>query len=144
MKQCIFNFSICIWSAFHMALFTSGVDYVPHFVEQSSCWEGKSLAASHEIRCCTLTSSAKDASEYYMCVCLLTCSKWLEWLIWIILFVHIYIYIYIYISPMKYASSQLVYFIITYYFLLLVLAHLSHHEGEPSTRENIIHVYVKI
>ena len=51
---------------------------------------------------------------------------------------------YIYISPMKYASSQLVYFIITYYFLLLVLAHLSHHEGEPSTRENIIHVYVKI
>lgn len=73
-----------------------------------------------------------------ICVCLLTYSKWLEWLIWIILFVHN-------ISPMKRTWSQSVCFIITYYFLLLVLAPLSHHQGEPSTRENIIiHVYIKI
>jgi hypothetical protein len=53
-----------------------------------------------------------------MCVCLLTCSKWLEWLIWIILFVHVYnsnemhlkstcvFYYYILFSPTCSGSSE--------------------------------------
>jgi hypothetical protein len=38
---------------------------------------------------------------------------------------------------MKFTWSQFVYFIITYYFLLHVLACLSYHPAEPDTRENM-------
>jgi hypothetical protein len=139
MKQCIFIFSICIWSAFHMALFTNGVNYI-----YLTSW---SRVLVEKVIVLQLVMRSGAAHWHHLpkihlnimcvCVCVLTCSKWLEWLMWIILFVH-------YISPMTCTWSQLVYFIITYYFLLLVLAHLSYHQGEPSTRENIIHVYIKI
>jgi hypothetical protein len=133
MKHCIFKFSTCKWSAFHITLFTNWVNYVSHSVEQNSFWEGSIL----QIVMRSVAAHWHHLPKTHInvtCVCLLTCSKWLEWLTLIILFVHV--------SPLKCTWSQLLCFIITYYFLL-VLAHLSHHQGEPSTRENIIiHVYI--
>ena len=40
-------------------------------------------------------------------------------------------------GPTKGIWRQLVYFIITYYFLLCASVHLSCHQEEPSTRENM-------
>ena len=43
--------------------------------------------------------------------------------------------VFIYMNPTKFTLSQVVYFIITYYFLQRISAHLTHHQAEPNTRK---------
>jgi hypothetical protein len=43
--------------------------------------------------------------------------------------------IFIYMNRIKLTLSQFVYFIITYYFLQNISAHLTHHQAEPNTRK---------
>ena len=52
--------------------------------------------------------------------------------------------VFIYLNPTKFTSSQVVYFIITYYFLQRISAHLTHHQTEPNARKTYKKILVYV